>query len=117
MEGERYPIIKSQPIPNDYVWDTNAFEAEKMIIYLTDLGHGQCLSCAYLQLSSLMDPTAQRAGEQPTANYFGALGLRAPETTLQSDFGSAVDIWSVGCIVRWLFPVYVCFANDRTLDL
>jgi len=41
LEGESYPIIKSQPIPNGYAWDTSAFEAEKMIIYLTDLGHGQ----------------------------------------------------------------------------
>ena len=67
-----------------------------MIIYLTDLGHGQCLSCVQLQLSSLMDPTAQLAGKQPTANCFGALELRAPETILQSDFGLAVDIWAVG---------------------
>lgn len=44
----------------------------------------------------------------PTADCFGALGLRAPETILQSDFGSAADIWAVGCITfellvgRWL---------------
>jgi len=47
-----------------------------------------------------MDLTAQRAGEQPTADCFGAFALRAPETILQSDFGPAVDIWAVGCIVR-----------------
>ena len=61
-----------------------------------------------------MDPTAQRAGKLPTANCFGAPGLRAPETILQSDFGPAVDIWAVGCIVRWSFLIYACFANDRT---
>jgi hypothetical protein len=47
LEGESYPIIKSQPIPNGYTWDTSAFEAEKMIIYLADFGHGQCSSSIY----------------------------------------------------------------------
>lgn len=47
IEGEIYPILKSQPIPNEYTWDTSAFEAEKMIIHLTDLGHGQCPSSVY----------------------------------------------------------------------
>ena len=61
-----------------------------------------------------MDPTAQQAGKQPTTNYFGALELRAPETILQSDFGSAVDIWAVVCIVRWSFLTYARFANDTT---
>lgn len=76
----RYPAVTPQPIPNHYVWDTNAFEAETMIIYLTGFSH------------------AQRAGEQPTADCFGVLELRAPETILQSDFGPGVDIWAVGCI-------------------
>ena len=46
-----------------------------------------------------MGLTAQRAGEQPTADCFGAFALRAPETILQSDFGPGVDIWAVGCTV------------------
>ena len=47
LEGEDYPIIKSQPIPNSYAWDTSAFEAETMIIYLAGLGHGQRPSRIY----------------------------------------------------------------------
>ena len=27
LEGENYPIIKSQAIPNGYAWDTSSFEA------------------------------------------------------------------------------------------
>ncbi|KAJ6595963.1 kinase-like domain-containing protein [Mycena sp. CBHHK59/15] len=90
LKGRRYPILE-QPIPHPYAWDTSAFEVEKMIIYLVDFGH------------------AQRAGEQPTADGFGALALRAPEVILWSDFGPGVDIWAVGCITfellvgRWLF--------------
>jgi len=91
LDGETYPIIKSQPIPHGYSWDTSAFEAELMLIYLVDYGQ------------------AQRAGEQPTTDCFGAYALRAPEVILQSDFGPGLDIWAVGCITfellvgRWLF--------------
>ena len=38
----KYPLVKAQPIPHGYKWDASAFEAEKMIVYLTDLGHGAC---------------------------------------------------------------------------
>ncbi|KZT01577.1 kinase-like protein [Laetiporus sulphureus 93-53] len=62
LDGESYPILKSQPIPNGHSWDTSAFEAENVIIYLMDYGQ------------------AQRAGEQPTADCFGAYALRTPET-------------------------------------
>ncbi|KAJ7209761.1 kinase-like domain-containing protein, partial [Mycena pura] len=91
LQSRHYPIFKEQPIPHPYTWDTSAFEAEKMFIYLIDFGH------------------AQRAGEQPTEDCFGALALRAPEVILWSDFGPGVDIWAVGCITfellvgRWLF--------------
>ncbi|CDO70010.1 hypothetical protein BN946_scf184354.g12 [Trametes cinnabarina] len=91
LDGQKYPIVKPQPIPHVYKWNTSAFEAETMIIYLVDLGN------------------AQRAGEQPTADCFGAPALRAPETILASDFGPGVDIWAVGCLTfellvgRWLF--------------
>ncbi|KAJ7237992.1 kinase-like domain-containing protein [Mycena rebaudengoi] len=54
------------------------------------------------------------AGEQPTAHSFGALALRAPEVILWSDFGPAVDIWAVGCLVSvvsfpssWLLSITI----------
>jgi serine/threonine protein kinase len=54
----------------------------------------------------LSDPTndhslilAQRAGEQPTVDEFGACTLRAPELILRSDLGPQVDIWALGCLV------------------
>ena len=52
---------------------------------------------------------AERAGEQPTASSFGAVGLRAPESILRSDFGTAIDIWAVGCIVRLLLSLIFRF--------
>ena len=47
IDEETYPIFKSQPIPNRFTWDTSAFEAETMLIYLTDLGNGSRLSHIY----------------------------------------------------------------------
>ncbi|KAK7449631.1 hypothetical protein VKT23_013106 [Stygiomarasmius scandens] len=82
LEGKFYPILKGQPIPHQYTWNTSAFEAEKMIVYLIDFSH------------------AQRTGEQPTANCSAAPALRAPETILWSDFGPGTFELLVG---RWLF--------------
>ncbi|KAJ3753427.1 kinase-like domain-containing protein [Lentinula raphanica] len=84
-------VPKIQPIPHRSTYETSAFKAELMQVSLVDLGH------------------AQRAGAQPTASSFSALALRAPEVILWSDFGSAVDIWAIGCLTfellvgRWLF--------------
>ncbi|KAJ3749044.1 kinase-like domain-containing protein [Lentinula detonsa] len=91
VELEEDGSPKSQPIPHKWTYDTSAFEAELMSVVLIDLGH------------------AQRAGVQPTADLFSAPALRAPEVILWSDFGSAVDIWAIGCLTfellvgRWLF--------------
>lgn len=40
LDGQTYLLAKPQPIPHRYTWDTSAFDAETMIIYLTDLGQG-----------------------------------------------------------------------------
>jgi len=42
LQGKAYPQYKCQPIPNRFVWNTSAFEAELMSVYLCDLGHGAC---------------------------------------------------------------------------
>ncbi|KAJ4484003.1 kinase-like domain-containing protein [Lentinula lateritia] len=82
---------RSQPIPHEWTYETEAFQAERMTVALVDLGH------------------AQRAGEQPTAAGFSAPALRAPEVILWSDIGPKMDIWAIGCLTfellvgRWLF--------------
>ena len=55
MEVESYPVIRSQPIPNDYVWDTNAFEAEKMIIYVSDKSRSWSVSILCLLVTFVVD--------------------------------------------------------------
>ncbi|OBZ69641.1 Serine/threonine-protein kinase SRPK [Grifola frondosa] len=91
LNGEHWPILKSQPIPHSFSPNTTAHDAELIIIVLTDLGQ------------------AQWAGKQPTVDDFSARSLRAPEVILRSEFGPKLDIWSIGCITfellvgRWLF--------------
>ncbi|KIY69683.1 kinase-like protein [Cylindrobasidium torrendii FP15055 ss-10] len=84
-------VAKAQPLPHSWGHDTNAHEAEKMTIALIDYGHGEW------------------ADKEPEAEGFCALALRPPEILLSSGFGTAVDIWAVGCLTfelmvgRWLF--------------
>ncbi|KAF8960604.1 kinase-like protein [Flammula alnicola] len=91
LDGEKYPILASQPIPHKWTWDTPPHLAELMSFTLIDLGQ------------------AQWAGKQPTVDTFTAPALRAPEIIIRSDFGPKIDIWSVGCLTfellvgRWLF--------------
>lgn len=78
-------------LPNPWTYDCSPEDAEKIKICLIDLG--QC----------------QWAGQPPTVDRFSAFSLRAPEIVLRSDFGPAIDIWAVGCLIfemlvgRWLF--------------
>ncbi|KAJ3733611.1 kinase-like domain-containing protein [Lentinula guzmanii] len=79
VELEEDGSPKSQPIPHKWTYDTSAFEAELMSVVLIDLGH------------------AQPAGVQPTADLL-VRRLFEPRGYLWSDFGSAVDIWAIGCL-------------------
>ncbi|GJE90011.1 kinase-like protein [Phanerochaete sordida] len=87
MDGEVHPL------PAEYRYDDPREKVKGMNVTLIDLGQ------------------AQRAGPvgSQTAKMFSAFSLRAPEIILRSDFGTAIDIWAIGCIVfemitgRWLF--------------
>ncbi|KAI0632112.1 kinase-like protein [Trametes polyzona] len=91
IEGTKYPVFRSQPLPSSFTWDVSPFRAETMLFTIVDLGQ------------------AQRAGEQPTVDEFSAYSLRAPELILHSDFGPKIDIWALGCLAyelltgHWLF--------------
>ncbi|KAF7289361.1 Kinase-like protein [Mycena indigotica] len=92
---QQYPVQLSnpepQPIPHSWTYDTSAFEAEKMTVSLIDYGH------------------AEWSEGTPLGENFCPLSLRPPEVLLSSGFGTAIDIWSVGCLTfellvgRWLF--------------
>lgn len=87
------PTDASHPLPPDFKWDDPPERAKHMKIVLADLGQSQRVA---------------QLGQQ-TAPLFGAFSLRAPEVILRSDFGPAIDVWAIGCIVfemlsgRWLF--------------
>ncbi|EKM54813.1 uncharacterized protein PHACADRAFT_96522 [Phanerochaete carnosa HHB-10118-sp] len=87
------PSDACYPLPADFKWDDPPERVKDMRITLTDLGQSQHVG---------------PVGEQ-TVKQFSAYSLRAPEVILRSDFGAAIDIWAIGCIVfemlsgRWLF--------------
>lgn len=99
IDGENYPIFNSQPFPNKFTWDTSAYQAELMSIYLMNFSHGPwSILCLFIPLLTFL--TAQRIGQQATPDCSDRFSPRVLETILQSGFGPAVDIWAVGCIVR-----------------
>ncbi|PPQ72308.1 hypothetical protein CVT24_004585, partial [Panaeolus cyanescens] len=84
-------IPESQPIPSEWTYETGAFQAERMTVSLIDFGH------------------AEWAEGTPLGEGFCPISLRPPEVLLSSGFGTAIDIWAIGCLTfellvgRWLF--------------
>ncbi|PPQ84500.1 hypothetical protein CVT24_006694 [Panaeolus cyanescens] len=73
-------IPESQPIPNEWTYETSAFQAERMTVALIDFGH------------------AEWTEGTPLGDGFCPLFLRPPEVLLSSGFGTAIDIWMIGCL-------------------
>ena len=65
---ETYPIFKSQPIPNGFVWNPSALVAETMLVYLTGLGHGQYLTYVHSHVphSRVFQPSEPVSSLLPT---------------------------------------------------
>jgi len=91
LDGVRYPLVRSQPIPHPFKWNDPGIIVEQYPVRLTDLGH------------------AQWADKEPTTRLISPYSLRAPEVILGADFGTKADIWSLGCMTfelltgQWLF--------------
>lgn len=98
LDGKRYLIPRSQPIPPAFSWDASPLQAESMTICLVDFGQGMCFGYIVYSYSHILP--AQIAGEEVTADDFSAVALRAPEIIIQSDFSPAMDVWAIGCLVR-----------------
>ncbi|KAF5318541.1 hypothetical protein D9619_010851 [Psilocybe cf. subviscida] len=84
-------LVQDEPIPSDWTFESSAHDFELSTIYLIDFGH------------------AEWANEKPHAECWSPPSLRAPEVILGGEFGTALDIWAVGCLAfelltgRWLF--------------
>jgi serine/threonine-protein kinase SRPK3 len=40
LDGKRYPVLRSQPLPNKFKWSTPPHLAELITVTLVDLGQG-----------------------------------------------------------------------------
>ncbi|OJA14155.1 hypothetical protein AZE42_09594 [Rhizopogon vesiculosus] len=80
LNGARYPIMRSQPIPHPFKWNDPGITVELYSVCLTDFG------------------SAQWVDREPATRTIGAYALRAPEVILGADYGVKVDIWALGCM-------------------
>jgi len=83
--------MRSQPIPHPFRWNDPDTIVDTYTVCLTDFGSAQWL------------------GKEPATRKISPYALRAPEVILEADYGTKVDVWSLGCMVfelltgRWLF--------------
>lgn len=101
LNGVRYPIVRSQPVPHDFRWDDPPSLVELYTVRLIDLGHGNTILFLIVGPLGLRGDLAQWEDREPTTRMISAYGLRAPEVILEADFDSKVDIWSLGCMVSF----------------
>ncbi|THH09943.1 hypothetical protein EW145_g1655 [Phellinidium pouzarii] len=84
---------RSQPLPATAIFDT-----EDIFVKLADFGHGNWKS-------------------PPTHYPLGQYSLRAPELILgHIDFGTEIDIWSLGCVVYELLTGNCLFKRAKSSD-
>lgn len=94
LSNEPIITVKSQPIPSDELrWD-------RVDICIADFGQG-IGSTLFYQLSDLTHRSLARfLGDTVKIPHEQRDTLLAPEMLLKHPWSAAVDIWSVGCLVR-----------------
>ena len=70
---------------------------------IADLGHGASTQCQTGQTIKAEYSTAHPQGEH-LGDIVRPYALRAPEVVLGLEWGPAIDIWSLGCLVL-VFPL------------
>jgi serine/threonine protein kinase len=68
-----------------------SWQPEGLIVKLADFGFAKCVN------------------NQPTDTPLGTIGFNAPEITEQMNYGKAVDLWSMGCLMYTLLCGYSPF--------
>lgn len=63
--------------------------------------------------------TAQWAHREHPTKTIGAYALRAPEVIIGADYGTKVDIWAIGCMVRLKYYHFIQSHNysGQTFEL
>ena len=100
LNGVRYPLVRSQPIPHPFKWNDTGMIVEQYTFCLAGLGHGMCIIFT-LNCWLTWWFVAQWADRERTTRIISPHALRAPEIILGIDFDTKVDIWSLGCMVGW----------------
>lgn len=81
------------------------------VFKITDVGHGASITFTKnkLLITSL-----------PLANWIAYLvqprALRAPEVILDTEWDEKIDMWNIGCLVRFLPPLHHA-RSPRELDI
>jgi serine/threonine-protein kinase SRPK3 len=101
LSSDPIVTVRSQPLPV-----LRSFDPATIQVYLGDFGEGQSISMAISDhpvkaLSSAVpvEETAKWSEMIPVLPMPTA--LRAPEIILGHSWGTAVDIWAVGCLVGY----------------
>jgi len=103
LKGRYYQVMRSQPLPNSFLWDDPPIIVELYGLRLAGLSNGKhSLFVQYRSLAHRCDLEAQWVGEKPSMRNTSEYALRAPEVILGADYGVKVDIWAIGCMV---FPI------------
>ncbi|THH30814.1 hypothetical protein EUX98_g3376 [Antrodiella citrinella] len=99
FEGNSYPILRSQPFQPKLGWDTSPFDAETIMVVLSDLG------------------AALWADRPKPPADIGAFALRAPENVIRAECGKEIDIWALGCMTYELLAGEILFRPQPTADI
>ncbi|KAJ3514132.1 hypothetical protein NLJ89_g2540 [Agrocybe chaxingu] len=91
-DGIMYPVVKSQPIPNGFRWDSPEEDTMRAVIYLSNYAHARPIGCA----GTLDSPK----------------NLLPPEALQGGRVDHKSDIWMLGCTTYLLLTGNVLFSDS-----